>query len=56
MFGIRYVKVPPTTYILQYRSGKDRSSRRRTVVFLLCSELRSGQGSLGHCGRAVRVQ
>ena len=22
MFGIRYVKVPPTTYILQYRSGK----------------------------------
>lgn len=22
MFGIRYVKVPPTTYILQYRAGK----------------------------------
>jgi hypothetical protein len=22
MFGVRYVKVPPTTYILQYRSGK----------------------------------
>jgi hypothetical protein len=22
MFGIRYIKVPPTTYILQYRSGK----------------------------------
>ena len=22
MFGIRYVKVPPTTYIMQFRSGK----------------------------------
>ena len=22
MFGIRYIKVPPTTYLLQYRRGQ----------------------------------
>lgn len=22
MFGIRYIKVPPTTYLLQYQKGK----------------------------------
>ena len=55
MFGFRFVKVPPTTYVIQFRSGKivRAGTGCRSSI---STELHAGPGPDGQRRRAIRVQ
>lgn len=35
MFGVKFIKVQPTTYVLEYRGGRVPPRRHRLVLLLL---------------------
>ena len=56
MFGINYLKVPPTTHVMQYKGGQVVRSGAGLSFFYYCADVGDRRGAGRQHGRAVRVQ
>jgi hypothetical protein len=55
MFGINYLKVPPTTHVLHYKRGRVVKSGAGLSIFLLRADVGHCAGAAGQHGRALRI-
>ena len=56
MLGFKYLKVPPTTHVIQYRRGRVVREGAGLSFFLLCAFVGDRTCSAGKYGCPFRVQ